>query len=488
MLDQAIIEMALQTIGWMGYFLAAVLSAGHALFYKRDPRAVLFWMLVCFALPYVGALFYALFGINRITTRTRRLLAERSGLPELDVLNPSTLITNPTVELPPGLASFAPVSAGLTGRPLATADQVTPYFSGETAYQAMLQSIEQAQFSVLLSAFIFSMDSSGKRFLAALQAADRRGVTVRVLVDGVGAFYSLPHASLKLTQAGIRCETFIPVRLWPPSFHINLRNHRKLLVVDGCQAFTGGMNIRDRHLSNTEGMSRYAIQDMHFLFEGAISAQLQRVFEEDWCFVTGESPIGNVKQGIVPVPAGGDSHICRVITDGPNEDLDKLTTILIGVIALARRKVAIMVPYFLPPISLIEALKAAVLRNVEVVIILPERSNQPVVHWATQHMLWQLLEFGVRILYQPPPFAHSKFIVIDECYAQVGSANLDARSLRLNFELMVEVYGGSLVEELSRHFDTMCQRSREETLERVDARGFWIRLRDAVARLFSPFL
>jgi len=275
---------------------------------------------------------------------------------------------------------------------------------------------------------------------------------------------------------------FVPPRILPPAVHINLRNHRKLLLVDGHTGFTGGMNIGNRHLRQAPD-DQPKTADIHFHLSGAVIAQLQKVFDEDWNFASGE----HRQQSIESFTETGDA-ICRVVTDGPNEDLGKLAMIITGAVSLARHRVAIMTPYFLPPPALISALQAAALRGVDVAVILPQKSNQPLVHWATRNMLWELLQFGVRIYYQPPPFAHSKLMLIDDDYAHIGSSNLDPRSLRLNFELVVEVFDRSFVGHMHEHFQQVRSCCREETLAGVDGRRLPARTRDAIAWLFSPYL
>jgi cardiolipin synthase len=246
------------------------------------------------------------------------------------------------------------------------------------------------------------------------------------------------------------------------------------------------MNIGDRHLA-TRPNGQPGISDIHFRLRGPVIDQLQQVFDEDWSFVTGEAL---AEAEPVARDHGGtrDTAICRVVTDGPNEDLDKLIMILTGAVALSRRRVAIMTPYFLPPPTLINALQAAALRGVDVAVILPRVNNQPLTHWASRNMLWELLQFGVRIYYQPPPFAHSKLLLIDDVYAQIGSANLDPRSLRLNFELIVEVFDHSFITVMGEHFERIRAASTEETLAGVDARSLPVRVRDAFAWLLSPYL
>lgn len=469
------------------HFSLAVTSAGHALLYKRDPRAALGWIAVSFAYPLVGPVLYYLFGINRLRTRAHQLKGTPSRRLKLGREGPDHTIAWQNTHLPelqkhPELAALARSSASVTHRPLVDNNLVVPFFSGETVYADMLQAIEQASQSVCLATYIFQTDRIGQEFIAALAAAHRRGVEVCVLLDGVGEWYSLPHAGCLLKSKGVKVARFVPPRILPPSIHINLRNHRKLLVVDGNRGFTGGMNIGDHHLRH-QPEHRNETTDIHFRLEGPIVVQLQAVFDEDWLFATYATRSGDLQN----LECKGNA-ICRVVTDGPNEDLGKLSMIICGATALARQRVAIMTPYFLPPPELINALQAAALRGVEVTILLPQKSNLALVHWATRNMLWELLQYGVRIYYQPPPFAHSKLMLIDDSYAHIGSANLDPRSLRLNFEIVVEVFERSFVRKLSDHFERIRLLSAEETLAGVDGRRLSVRIRDATAWLFSPYL
>lgn len=470
------------------HFLLAIASAGHALLYKRDPRAALGWIAVSFAYPILGPVLYYLFGINRLRTRAHELKGRPLRRLKLGYERPDRVATGspdmqlPTIAVNPDLTALARSSAAVTHRPLADGNTLQPFFDGESAYAAMLESIEQARFSVSLATYIFETNKTGRAFVESLAAARARGVKVRVLLDGIGELYSFPRAGRLLKRQGVEVARFIPPRILPPSIHINLRNHRKLLVVDGHTGFTGGMNIGDRHLSR-QPPGRSATADIHFQLSGPILEQLQAVFDEDWLFATGKAiPLAFEK------PAVTGNAVCRVVTDGPNEDLGKLAMIMTGAVALARQRVAIVTPYFLPPPELVNALQAAALRGVEVCIILPEKSNLPPVHWATRNMLWELLQYGVQIYYQPPPFAHSKLLLIDDNYAHIGSANIDPRSLRLNFEIVVEVFQQDFVAQLREHFERIKTISHEASLEEVDGRSLPVRIRDATAWLFSPYL
>jgi cardiolipin synthase len=267
--------------------------------------------------------------------------------------------------------------------------------------------------------------------------------------------------------------------VWPPLFSVNLRNHRKILAVDGKVAFTGGANIRESYVA-TGGEK---IIDLHASLAGPVVAQVETVFSRDWQFATGEATRTRGAHGELTGRAE-----CRAIADGPERSHARLTELLVGAIGAARRRVAIMTPYFLPPRELVAPLQAAALEGVDVAVILPANNNLPYVHRATRHMLWELLERGVRIYYQPGPFVHSKLFYVDDDYAQIGSANLDPRSLRLNFEMNVEVYDRRFVSELSAHFEAVRARSQPITVREVDGRALRTKLLDGAAWLFSPYL
>ncbi|MBA1149038.1 cardiolipin synthase [Ectothiorhodospiraceae bacterium WFHF3C12] len=468
--------------GWLlaaALLLLAVSAALHALLTKREPRAAMGWIVVCLAFPAVGAAIYFLFGINRIRTRAQKLQAPHAPPASSGLSAPPTASHG---DVRPEFGQQAMISQAVSGVPLVPGNAVDILHNGEQAYPAMLAAIDGASERIFLSTYIFETNAMGRRFIEALADAQERGVDVRVLIDGVGEYYTLPRPSRLLRRENIPHARFLPPRLWPPTIFINLRNHRKLLCVDGQVAFTGGMNIGDRHMVERDDGAT-GVVDMHFRIAGPVVTQMESVFLEDWRFATGsDAPMPPPRA----MPAG--NAVCRTIIDGPNEDIDKLPLILVGAIAAARRRVKIMSPYFLPPREMMAALQSAALRGVEVSVVLPARSNLPFVDWATRNLLWELLRWGVGIYYRPGPFAHTKLFVVDDHYAQVGSANLDTRSLRLNFELVTEVYDAAIARALAGHIDSVRAQSRPVTMQEIEQRPRLERFRDAVCWLFSPYL
>jgi cardiolipin synthase len=454
-------------------FALSTWAAAHAVLYKRRPQSAFAWIAIAFAIPFIGVLLYCTFGINRVRTRAKLLLLDQPVWP---------IGRSHSAGAPAGFEPLAELGFAVTNLPLVAGNAIETLHNGDQTFPAMLAAIRGAAKRVFLSTYIFDSGALGRQFADALGDAMARGVDVRVAIDGVGALYSRPQAFAMLEARGVRVGRFLPPRLLPPSFSLNLRNHRKILAVDGQIAFSGGINIREHYLV-AEADSAKRIVDLHFRLAGPIVAQIEAVFLRDWRFMTGEkaaaSPIENESFG---------TAVCRAVADGPEEDMDRLTELFVGAIGKARRRIAIMTPYFLPPREVIAPLAAAALQGVDVAVILPAKNNLPYVHCATRHMLWELLQRGVRIYYQPPPFVHSKLFYTDDHYAQIGSANLDTRSLRLNFEMNVEVYDAAFVSDLSAHFESVRARSLPVTLADVDGRPLGTKLVDGAAWLFTPYL
>jgi cardiolipin synthase len=460
-------------------FLAALLASAHALLHKRDTRAATLWIGVVWLMPGFGPILYLMFGVNRIR---RRAISLRLKKPS-DRAIPQNL-GEPQHAGAEHLKMLAHVVNRIAVFPLTPGNHVQPLVNGDEAFPAMLAAIKSAKKSISLSTYIFDNDPTGGQFAAALGRAVARGVAVRVLIDSAGARYSWPSIIHELRRSKVTVARFLPSLAPWRVMTLNLRNHRKLLAVDGQIAFTGGMNIR--HGNVLAASPRHPVQDLQFRVEGPLVAQLQAAFANDWAFTTGEVLHGETW---FPEPKPtGRGVIARVITDGPDADFETLRLTLLAALAEAQTSVQILTPYFLPDPALITALNLAALRGVRVDIILPAKNNLPFVHWASRAMWWQVLERGCRIWLTPPPFDHSKLMIVDGHWVLLGSANWDARSLRLNFELNVECYGREFAHEMTAVLGKKLHGARAVTLAEVDGRVFPAKLRDAAARLFSPFL
>ena len=452
----------------------AVAVTVHVLLHKRDTGAATAWIGLGWLAPIVGGLLYAVFGINRVRRRARRLVDRRLGGPRRDGAEPRDWDSH--------LASLERAGSRITGRPTLAGNAIAIFENGDRAYPAMLDAIDAAERTVALSCYIFRNDQAGRQFVEACARAVGRGVEVRVLLDGIGSGYVASAASRALRRHGVTTGRFMHSFLpWRMPF-LNLRTHKKILVVDGASGFTGGMNIAQQNV--LAASPRHPVRDIHFAVHGPVVAQLADAFARDWTFATGEEL--DSKLWIVPVRAvEGQAH-ARVVTSGPDNDIEKIEFLILQAIACARSRIRVLTPYFLPEDRLVTALGLAANRGIQVDVVIPERSNQRLVDWATRPNLAPLLPEGVRIWRNKPPFEHSKLMVVDGLWCMIGSANWDMRSLRLNFELNLEVYDAALAERLE---SIICDRmsSRIDRAE-SERRRLPVRLGEAATRLLLPYL
>jgi cardiolipin synthase len=456
----------------------------HVVLWKRDTRAAIGWAGLAWLAPVLGSIAYFWLGVNRIQRKAGRLGVEetqreksRSGFAGEAESNRALL------ERFPDLAGLIALGGKVTDRAVTAGNKVEPLVNGDESFPAMLEAIRGAEQSVSLLIYIFDLDRAGEEFVKALIEARGRGVEVRVLIDDVGSRHSRHKLLTSLHHAGVKAASFLQTRIPRLFKYANLRNHRKILVVDGKIGFTGGTNITEHHWISLK--PTYPVQCLHFRLTGPVVAHLQQAFAADWEFTTDESLTG--ERWFPELQADGPTW-ARGIAHGPDEDFEKIVDVILGALAVARKRVRIVTPYFLPDGALIKALNVAAMRGVGVDILLPSECDFRVVQWATAAQLWQLLEHGCRVLQSPVPFDHTKLMIVDDAWSLIGSTNWDPRSLRLNFEFNVECYDGELANRLHVIVDAKMKLAKPVTLEEINARPIHWRLRDGLARLLSPYL
>ena len=455
-------------VAFVHVLIAAAVTV-HTLMNKRDVPAAIGWIGMAWLAPVVGALLYVGFGINRVKRRARRM---KGSLRSVDPLRAS------------GAAPLDPIErlkvaiTKITGQDISTGKVVAALACGDEAYPRMLAAIEGAKASIALSTYIFRADAVGLQFIAALARAHRRGVATRILIDGFGGGFMRSSAYRRLRRQGVPAARFLHSTLpWRMPF-LDLRLHKKSLIVDGVSAFVGGLNIGAENLLASH--PKAPVRDMHFLVEGTVVRQIAQQFEDDWSFRTGDAQIETRPS---PDAASGEADAARAIAAGPDQEVDQLVLVLLSAIISAQQSIRIATPYFVPDEQLVTALQLAALRGVDVQLVLPEANNHRLVAWAVGAHVRPLLQSGCHIWRAPPPFDHSKLMTID---GKWSLANWDMRSLRLNFELTLESYDPDFAARMSAIIDA--RRARPLTLEEIDGRRFVVRLCDAAARQTTPYM
>jgi len=464
--------------------VASVSTAIHAAMTKQDVRAAIGWVAVVIFSPLLGATFYLFAGINRVRLQRvseQRKLAEQ----ERDRLQRMQIS-----QMPPGfdehIKPLRRLGDRINDHVLLQGSDIKLIVGGDQTYAAMIEAIESAEHTVALQSYIFDHDGIGMRVAQALIDAKARGVSVRVLIDAIGAKYSHPPITRMLTEAGVSVGLFLPTAIGLRLVYANMRSHRKLLVVDGSRALTGGMNIREAFMREFAGDS--VAVDTHFSVTGPICDHLMDSFAHDWEFTTGERlesdtwfanfDAGQTTQG-VPM---------RVVLSGPDRAVGRNQSMLLGALSVARHHVRIQSPYFLPEPVLLGALVTAARLGVRVDVVIPANNNLKLVSAAMEAQLEQLLQGGVNVWRAQGAFDHSKLMTVDDQWCYVGSSNVDPRSQRLNFELDLEVYDRVLAEQIAQTIDHKIEHGKRATLAELANRPFWLRLRNRFVWLASPLL
>ena len=470
----------------VGYLLAFGVIVRIVL-QRREPTATLAWALGVILVPYLGVLAYLMFGRRRFQRQLRRRraranvierhLAQLGG--KADELGEAAK-ENP---LPPDTLQMIAFADRIGVRRPTIGNKVQLFINADASYVELEHTIREAKSHINFEYYIFQPDETGRRFRDLLIEKAKQGVEVRLLTDGVGSL-GIEDFMIPLVQAGGRFAEFLPVGLFSAHLHrANLRNHRKIVVVDGKIAFTGGVNIGDEYTGRKKKVGAW--RDTHLKIEGPAVYHLQEVFAEDWHFATGEDAPDDSwfpEQEIL-----GDA-VVQVVASGPDTDTLPIHRVFFNAVSSARKRILLTTPYFVPDQAMLFALQTAALRGVDVQLLLPFRSDMPLVLHAGRSYYDELLEDGVKIYEYKGGVLHAKTMVVDDTWATVGSANMDIRSFRLNFELNAVFYGPTFANGLAKVFQRDLRRASEVTRESLGDRRVGRRMVESFARILSPLL
>ncbi|WP_415832418.1 cardiolipin synthase [Kerstersia similis] len=458
-------------------------AAVHIAMTKRDARAAIGWVGVVMLSPILGTLLYIIAGINRV--REKRVSQQRSET-HLDAypdMRPSDVDLLHTFGA--ALAGQKTLGDRVSEFPLLDGNLVQILAGGDNTYPAMLEAIRNAKTCIAMQSYIFDHDRIGMEIAQALVDAHQRGVQVRVLVDAVGEKYSHPPISRIFAQHKVPHARFMSTGLGFRLAYANMRSHRKILVIDGCLGFTGGMNIREA-FTHQYGGDNMAL-DTHFRLEGPIVSQLMYGFAHDWEFTTGESLYDTQCDWFPVIPTPGYVP-ARCVPSGPDQALGSNHSMIMGALAAAQHHVMIQTPYFLPDPALIGALATTARRGVTVDIVIPGQNNLRLVDFAMKAQIDLVIANGCRVWRTNGGFDHSKLMTLDDTYSYVGSSNMDPRSLRLNFEMDVEIYDRNTADWIKQRIQSQIDSATLVTLEHLNSQPFLNRLRNKIIWLASPYL
>jgi cardiolipin synthase len=446
---------------------------------RRSAAATLAWLLVFAFLPIVGLVLYRLIGPLRLERKRLRRRISRAAVGE--ATGAMTKIQEGTGED----VHIARVAIGLSHTPPLPAERVHLFLDGRSTYASITEAIEAARHHVHLEYYIYEPDRTGTRLRDLLAGKARAGVKVRLLVDGTGSARLGRRFLRPLQDAGVEVARFNPVSLrWIRTRRVDFRSHRKIVVCDGRVGFTGGMNITDHH---TEEFSPSYWRDTHVRLEGTAVWSLQRIFLEDWFFATQEMPpVHDVT--MFPPPSAPGQHVVQVVGSGPDLDQATLHDTYFTAITRAHTRAWLTTPYFVPSEAFVTALTTAALRRVDVRLLIPVRGDSRLIDMAARTYLPELIAAGVKVYEYLPRFIHAKTFVIDDDLAIVGTANLDNRSFRLNFELAALIYDQPLNTELAAAFEADLADSRPIRAADLSGQSLLRRFGEASARLMSPLL
>ncbi len=466
-----------------GLFLLAlqIVVTVHILLNKDDVPSTIGWIGLVWLAPMVGSIAYIVLGINRIRRKAIRLRSHGTNPLHLTGKTAQEL----EKEVPPSLWQLLHLGYKTHPQHLTLGNLIKPLINGDEAYPRMCEVITKAQKEIFIASYIFNNDKAGQMFVSALHKASQNGAKIRILIDGVGLNYSRPNIFHALKRVkGIELATFLPSKSPVNLPFVNLRNHRKMMIIDGEIAFFGGMNLAEGNLVSQN--PKEPIQDVTFEIQGPVIYQIVRLFEEDWAFCTKKSFLPKEPQ-TMPSQVSAAHTPARIIPDGPDADLGKIERICLGALACAQKNIRIVTPYFLPENNILSALETASLRGVDVEIILPEKSNIFGMDWAMQANFSRLMEKGVKIYRSVPPFDHSKLFMVDDVWLFFGSANWDVRSFRLNFESNMECFDPILAKQVKKIIEAKKKKARLVAKEKYHHLGPLYRLRNNAFRLLTPY-
>ncbi|MBM6618272.1 cardiolipin synthase [Bacillus suaedaesalsae] len=467
------------------FSILAVLTGFVIFLENRHPTKTITWLIVLGVFPIVGFIFYILFGRN---VRKNKLFQEKAMIDERTFLKIEGTRFH-TQKIPHYIDEHQirlyRLAQRLGKSPVSSKTYSEVLTNGDGTFSKILEVLKEANNHIHLEYYIVRDDKIGCEIKDILIEKAMSGVEVRFLYDAVGSWKLSKEFIQDLIQAGVEIVPFSPVRLAFLNHKVNFRNHRKIIVVDGKKGFVGGLNIGDEYLGRNEHFGFW--RDTHLYIHGEAVRSLQLIFLQDWYYMTGETMLTTNYLSPSYVDTEGNGGV-QLISGGPDNEWEVIKNIFFEMIASAKKSISIATPYLIPDVDILSALKIASLAGIDVKIIIPKRPDKKIVFYASRSYFPELLEAGVRVYEYEKGFMHSKFLIIDDDLASIGTSNLDMRSFHLNFEVNAYLYQSHSIKSLVLDFQEDLAQSTEIDYGTFSKRPLRQRLFESLSRLLSPLL
>lgn len=452
---------------------------------NRDPQKTISWVIIIALLPIVGIFLYFIIGRNLRKEKifSKKIIADFEQIEKFK----EAQLTNITKQIFSGNSKLKSKSGTMNllrnnNKALLTENnRVLVLNNGVETFNAIIQALENARDHIHLEYYIIEDDEIGNRIRELLIKKAKEGVTVRLIYDDIGSWSLSSDYIESLINAGAEVFSFMPVKFYRFAAKINYRNHRKIIVVDGKTGFVGGLNIADRYIHGNEEVGFW--RDTHLRIEGDAVFSLQYVFLIDWCFVSDQF-IRDEKY--FPDTDVVETCLVQIATSGPDSDWASIMQTYFSAISTAKKYVYISTPYFMPNESILTALKTVAMSGVDVRIILPSKSDSFISYWGSMSYVTELLEAGIKVFVYEKGFTHSKVLIVDDILCSVGTANMDIRSFDQNFEVSALIYNEPVACFLKKSFMDDLGSCNRLLPEDYSKRPFVIKIKESIAKVFSP--
>jgi cardiolipin synthase len=467
------------------FTLLAILTGFVIFLENRHPTKTITWLIVLGIFPVIGFIFYILFGRN---FRKKKMFQKKAINDEetFHELNEKEIRNNVELSQFKGHQQRLFRLAQRLGKsPITTNTYTEVLTNGDETYTKILMGLQEAKQSIHLEYYIVRDDKIGNKIKDILIEKAKAGVEVRFLYDSVGSWRLTRAYINSVKEAGVKMIPFSPVKLPFLNHKVNFRNHRKIIIIDGKLGFVGGLNIGDEYLGRNQYFGFW--RDTHLFLEGEAVRSLQIIFLKDWYYMTNEALLAdNYLNPLLEVRK--EFGAVQLVAGGPDNEWEVIKNLFFEMISSARKSICIATPYLIPDVDILSALKIASLSGVDVKIIVPNRPDKKIVFFASRSYFPELLDAGVEVYEYEKGFMHSKFIIIDDEIASIGTSNMDMRSFHLNFEVNAFLYQTKSIQELVKAFKEDIEQSKIVETSKFNTRSIIVRVIESLSRLLSPLL